>query len=362
MSEERRPLYTFMADHGIINRFKAEDIISDTLTLDRVNLILSMLACKRAPSDFIYYTSTRPGNPLYEKPIVEMDKGIYQIFEVKQLIHAIDALLETICSRTQETTAKLVDKKGKLLEERVLDIFKKFFKNHFTYHVGYFVDECEQDILFLWKNYAFIIEAKGYNLREPLRDPKRAFLRIKDDFKASIGYGYTQTKRVEQKFIDQVPLRIEDKNGNLVDVVDTTKYKDNYFSIIVNLKSFSQIQNDLSTLLEIEEDAVFPWAVKLDDLEVFLLTLIAKGKHPEFFINYLLMREELHGKIICSDELEVCGGYLSGAITENIIEKSPTFVTTPELADIFDKQYQKGMGFKNERYLNEKKSGKYVFW
>jgi hypothetical protein len=36
--------------------------------------------------------------------------------------------------------------------------------------------------------------------------------------------------------------------------------------------------------------------------------------------------------------------------------------TTPDLAAIFDKQYYKEMGFKNEKYLMEKRSGKYIFW
>jgi hypothetical protein len=90
--------------------------------------------------------------------------------------------------------------------------------------------------------------------------------------------------------------------------------------------------------------------------------MIAKKKRPMDFINYLLIREELHGKLICSDELEVSGGYLTGAITERKIEKADTVVTTPDLPAIFDEQYKKGMGFENEKLLVEKKSGKYIFW
>ncbi|GET28196.1 hypothetical protein [Prolixibacter sp. SD074] len=131
---------------------------------------------------------------------------------------------------------------------------------------------------------------------------------------------------------------------------------------IVNINSFAQIQNDLSTLLEVDESDVYPWVVKLDDLETFFLTMIAKKKRPQFFINYLLLREKLHGKLICSDELEISGGYLTGAITENKIEKADTIVTTPDLPAIFDEQYNKGMGFDNEKLLKEKKSGKYIFW
>ena len=97
--------------------------------------------------------------------------------------------------------------------------------------------------------------------------------------------------------------------------------------------------------------------IKLDDLETFFLTMIAKKKRPQDFINYLYLREELHGKLICSDELEVCGEYLSGALTEKKIEKADRIVTTPDLPEIFDKQYNKGMGFENEKLLAEKKSG-----
>jgi len=362
MGEENRPIYTFMADHGIIHRFYPEEIVSVTLPLTKVNKILSLLTTKRAQTDYLYYTATRPGNPLFEKPIVDIGEGMFQVFEVKQVIHAIENLLENVCSSTTENTTKLIDRKGKLLEGKIIDLFKEFFKKDYEVFVSYYVDGNEQDILFLWKEYAFIIEAKGYKLNEPFRDPNKAFVRIKSDFKACIGYGYSQTKRIEQKFIDQVPLRITDKNGNLIKEIDTTKYENNDFSIIVNLKSFGQMQNDLSTLLGIGEDETFPWAVKLDDLEVFLLTLIAKKKTPIFFVNYLLMREDLHGKLICSDELEVCGGFISGKITDKAIEKADVIFTSPDLADLFDNQYTKVMGFKNEKYLYEKRSGKFLFW
>jgi hypothetical protein len=58
----------------------------------------------------------------------------------------------------------------------------------------------------------------------------------------------------------------------------------------------------------------------------------------------------------------VSGAYLTQKIDKEIIDTSDTLVTTPDLANIFDQQYVKGMGFKNEKLLKEKKSGKYIFW
>lgn len=362
MFEERLPLMTFVADHGIICRFFPEEIVSPILPLEKVQKILQLLTTSRQQADYLYYTATKPGNPLYEKPIVDIGDGMFQVFEVKQVVHAIENQLEKLCTSTTETTTKYVEKKGKLLEDRVVKLFTDYLGADCKVFQSYYVDGCEQDILILWKKNAFIIEAKGYSLAEPFRDPNRAFVRIKSDFDACIGYGYKQTRRVEEKFINQVPLCLTDKNGNLIEEIDTTNY-DNDFSIIVNLKSFSQIQTDLSTLLKLpNDDDVFPWAVKLDDLEVFLLTLKAQKKTPITLVNFLLMRENLHGKLICSDELEVCGGFISGKITEKSIEKSNVLATTPDLAGLFDSQYYKEMGFKNEKYLTEKRSGKYLFW
>lgn len=362
MGEQHRHLYTFMSDKGITDRFYPEELISENLPIEKVKIILQHLAIKRAKTDYLYYTATRPGNPLFEIPILDIGEGMYQVFEVKQVIHAIENLLEQICTTTEENTTKYVSKKGKLLEVRIVELFSSFLKTEFKVFRGYYVDGCEQDILILWKKYAFIIEAKGYSLREPLRNPEKAFVRIKDDFDACIGYGYTQTRRVEKKFIDGVPLKITDKDGKLIEGIDTTKYEQD-FSIIVNIKSFGQIQCDLSTLIKLEnDDDVYPWAVKLDDLEIFLLTLTAQKKTPLDFVNYLLMRETLHEKLICSDELEICGGFLIGKLKQKQVEKINIVMTAPDLGDVFDKQYQKTMGFKNEKYLYEKQSGKLLFW
>lgn len=362
MGEKNMHVYTFMADHGIMDRFYPEELVSDTLTIEKVQKILQLLSTKREEKNFLYYTETKPGNPLYEKPILSIDDKMFQVFEVKQVAHAIETLLEKVTTTTTEHQTKYVELKGKLLEKNIVELFSNFFGNDFKLYQSYYVDGCEQDILILWKKYAFIIEAKGYSLREPFRNPEKAFVRIKDDFNACIGYGYKQTRRVEEKFINEEPLKITDKNGNLIDEIDTTQFEED-FSIIVNLKTFGQIQCDLSTLIQLEkDDDIFPWVVKLDDLEVFILTLIARKQKPEKLVEFLLMRESLHGKLICADELEICGAFLNKKLTQKQIDRTNVIATAPDLADIFDEQYRKTMGFKNEKYLYEKQSGKFMFY
>lgn len=362
LMEPQKHIYYFMSDHGIKDRFRPEELVSDSLQAEKIRIILNLLCLERKERDYLHYTATNPGNPLFEKPILYLGEDMYQVFEVKQVIHAIQNLLEQVCVKDAKRVGKYTDIKGDLLEQNVKNLFISFFKSDFKIYHGYYVDGCEQDLLFLWKNYAFIIEMKGYSLREPLRDPSRAFPRIKKDFDASIKYGYTQTRRVEKKFIEGIPLKITDKHGNLLEEIDTTQY-DKDFSIIVNLKTFGQIQCDLSHLLELEnDDDVYPWAIKLDDLEVFLLTMMAQKKTPLDFVKFLSMREELHGKLVCMDELEVCGGFLSNKMSEKKIANAEIVMTVPDLANIFDNQYNKGMGFKNEKLITEKQSGRWVIY
>lgn len=353
------PMYTFVADYGIKNRFKASDLEDKDLPLDKVEKILSVLSFKVADSAFLYYTST--DNPLYRSPILNLEDGLYQVFEIKQVLHAIDAFLEELCCKLDKNRTKYVKEKGKLLENNIVNLFKSIFGKYIKCYTSYYVDKCEQDILILWKDKAFIIESKAYKINEPFRDPDRAYTRILQDFNRSIGYAYKQTWRVAEKFYQQVPLVIKDEHGNIIDTIDTTKYKDGDFSIIVTQKSFGQIQADLYSLLELQEGGSYPWAIKYDDLDVFLRTLKAMNKKPQFFIDFLIDREYLHGHVLCSDELQICGGYLTGEITSDICQGDNLVACSTDLASIFDEQYRKGLGFKNERHWVEKHDGRTLF-
>ena len=208
----------------------------------------------------------------------------------------------------------------------------------------------------------FVIEAKAYTNKEPFRDTDRAFNRIKQDFDRSIGYAYKQCKRVESKMKSGIPFEIKNKKGDVLKTISPEDYDGNDFYLIVNQESFGQIQVDLSSFLVIEEGYNYPWAVRFDDLEVFILTLMARKMRPSFFIDFLVMREFLHGHVISSDEGEICGAYITGDLTDEIAESNDIITFNPHSADIFDIQYRKGMGFKNEKYLKQKRDGSTIFW
>lgn len=356
--KERESMITLVADPGLKYRFKPKDIATNGLSEEKVKSILSLLSVKRQNTDFLYYTGE---NPLLTHPIVDLENGLFQVFEEKRVLHAILFKLEEICKEKENTKSRLTHHKGNYLESKIESLFKAFMSNAQVFR-GYYLDGCEQDILVDWNGYLFVIEAKAYNNKEPFRDTERAFKRIKQDFDRSIGVAYGQLKRFEDKMRAGKPFNLTDADGNVLKSIDPAKYDGNDFYMIVNQESFGQIQADLSMFLEIEDGYNYPWAVRYDDLEVFILTLIAKKKKPQYFVDFLVMREFLHGHIICSDEGEICGGYITGALTQEMAESDALITTTPDLASVFDDQYRKGMGFKNEKYWKEKHDGKTVFW
>lgn len=118
---------------------------------------------------------------------------------------------------------------------------------------------------------------------------------------------------------------------------------------------------EVASSMLVVQDECFLWAIKYDDLDVFLRTLKTMRKKPQYLIDFLIDREFLHGHVICSDELQICGGYLTGKITTDICQGDSLVVCSPDLASIFDEQYRKGLGFKNERHWKEKHDGRTLF-
>lgn len=56
------------------------------------------------------------------------------------------------------------------------------------------------DLVILLGEVAFVVESKATQQREPLRDPEKAYTRIKDDFKSNAGIqkAYEQAERLRR--------------------------------------------------------------------------------------------------------------------------------------------------------------------
>ncbi|MDH6310180.1 hypothetical protein M2451_003072 [Dysgonomonas sp. PFB1-18] len=351
-------LFNWMYDKGRMFRF-SKQAIADRFGKEKADSFLNVFTCERKKDDFLYYTEV---NPIHNKPIFKISEDEYQAVDMHQTIQAVYNTLVNFCVSQKKIDEKFYAVRGKKLEEKIERVFQRFFKNKSFVHKSFYTqDKHEQDLLFIYEGLALIVEAKASKRDEPRRDPDKAYPLILSNFEETIQKGYDQTYRVKSKFIDNEVLNIysdQELKNHVIDI--RTKNYPKIFSIVVTLERFGQIQSDLDSLLEIYEDDNFPWSVCIDDLESFLLVLEKLGRKKNDFIKFLDMREQLHGRLITSDELEVCGAFLSNKITrEQLKDENITFALTPDLTEIFDVIYRKeGLGFDNEKNIELKKSGK----
>lgn len=355
LPEHFKNLFEFMYDKGKIRRISKNELFKD-FSKDQIDNFFDLFTIEREETNFLYFSEK---NPLHKYPIFKTESSEYQVFESQQVLYSIYDLLNDFCKKEKTINDRYLRNQKELIELKVIEVFETMLRGKYELYHNYYVDGNEQDILILYKGVAIIIEVKAYKKREPLRDPNRAFPRIEDDFKREIGYGYDQAFRIKEKFLDKENFEIKNKNGDVIGSVRGKKYYNSY-CMIVTLERYGQIQIDLSTLLNIYEDDEYPYSLCVDDLEVFFLALARKSKNFKDFIQFLHMRQFLHGHIFSNDELQICGAYLNKKLTLKTCRSKTKVVTTPEMDIIFDKLYEKGLGFKNEINLDKKKSGKYI--
>ena len=359
MPSHFKELFQFMYDKGAMHRFTIQQL-TEVFGAEKSNLFLNALVCSRSESPFLYYTEA---NILHSKPIFKVNDSEFQSIELKQIIHAIFNIFFEFCTANNSLKDKFYAVRGDKLEEKIENVIQKYFNNKATVYKSYYTtDGNEQDLLFLIDgSVALIVEAKASKRKEPRRDPDKAYPLILSNFDEVIQKGYDQAYRVKNKFLSKEILKLysdQQLTKHIADI-NTKKYY-HVFSIIVTLDRFGQIQTDLSELLEIWDNDEFPLSICIDDLEIFLLTLSKLKKNKSELVLFLHLREKLHQKLICSDELEICGGFINKKITYKTALQDKIIALTPDLSGVFDEHYHKGgIGFTNEKNMIFKTDSKY---
>lgn len=329
------------------------DLLYEFMPKEKVDKLLKFFSCHRysLESDLSFIDECL----LMQKPIVWISDKFVIMPCQKQLLQAIYNFLFDLSKSYKNNERKIYEKRELVHEEKTFDLFNDFFSGEAKIFKNYFVDNKEKDLLVLYKNVALIIECKANKYREPLADPEKGFSRIKRDFQHSIQKGYDQAIKVERLFKRTPSVEIKSNKGKLIEIINTNKYHF-IFSIIVTTERFGQIQCDLGLLLKVNNDEKYPWSVGIEDLETFLITLKRKDNFYGELISYLTSREKLHKRLICFDELELASYFLmqKDIFIRNCNLNNSLFYSSPDVHLLFDRLYQTGLGFKNERNIERK--------
>lgn len=323
--------------------FSASDLYH-RLDSEKVDKLLKLISIEPVSDNSIrYYTA----ESIFEKtPFLKVSNDKYLSLYGKQLPISIYKILYAHLFNDKSTNVKLRKHREDTLEDKVNDMFKSFFANKdCSFFENYYViDNHEQDLLILCRGNAIIVEIKASKLREPFRDGGKAMERLKSDFKNSIQYGFDQCKRVEDFFYSEEAFYLKNDRKKAIHTVYPFEIN-NVFSIVVTLERFGCLQTDLGLLLEKENDIDYPWSVYIDDLEVFLKTLLLKSKnHINNFFDFLDYRRQIHDRMYSIDELDVCACYLQNPtefkkLAEN---ENEYLIFSPYEQGDFDKLYWAG--------------------
>lgn len=292
-------------------------------------------------------------------PLIQLDDR-YLCPINKFLLEGMFYRIDDELMRDQELGQKYKQDKDKAFEKKVEELFRCFFPPKTKIFTNYSVDGvAENDLLVVIGDTCIVVEIKNCGFREPFRDPIKSFPRIKKDYSKAIQLGYEQCKRVEDVLL----------SGNDVDILDASNMKKVQYhlkskniravwSVVVTDFKYGIIQTDLASLLDKDEDSLYPWSVCVDDIEAFFLLMrkMLKGIASHRFVEFLEYRERFHGHILCSDELEICGWYLNDREQfKGCADMASLINTSPNMGTIFDAYYRVGLGFKNEFDIAYKK-------
>lgn len=310
--------------------------------------------------DFNYFTDQ---NDFVNRPIIYRDGSDYFIVPIfRQLINAIEEQLYQFCNL--KFGSKFTRHRDMQAEERTLAIFDTLFDSKCNIYTSVFeTDDShnEHDILIAHEDNYLICEVKARRVREPFRDPEKAYKRILQDFKSESGiqHAYNQALGLKKHILKEEQCKLYDKSGKLILEIEK-KNINNIYCICITDSNFSILATRLDLLLEKEVDEPYPFATSIDNLESLVTTFKFLGKDFHDFYNYLTQRSYYHEKFHATDELEIAGAFLYNDGLDKIegIESADKLFLTADNADIFDQVYYKSLGYDVDITLEKTKTYK----
>ena len=200
----------------------------------------------------------------------------------------------------------------------------------------------EHDIIAVDNGLCLIIEAKASPPIEPFRDPDKAFIRLRDAFRADRGIqkAFEQGNRVVRKLKAGEAVKLYDKYGREVGTLLTDAYR-LPISVCVTRDNFGPLATDLSLLLEKDAADSYPWAVNIIDLSSLAEAWSYFKWGPSELRKYLEQRIVLHGKVISDDELDYAGFFIRHSGFDSAIKTQTDLLQlVPQYSSIFDELYR----------------------
>ncbi len=264
------------------------------------------------------------------------------------LVNALFTALLLVGERTllqSPARDKFLRSRDKALEDEALTKIRAFLSPMATiWSEVYETPDCqyEHDVVAVDDGLYLLIEAKAAPPIEPFRDPDKAFVRLRDAFRADKGIqkAYEQGNRIVRKLKagDVVPLY--DARGREVGRLSPDQSK-LPVGVCVTRDNFGALATNLALLLEKDTDDSYPWVVNIIDLGNLAEAWSYFGWGPAELRKYLEQRVLIHGKVFSDDELDYAGYFMRhGSFDSAIKARADLLQLNPEYSSFFDDLYR----------------------
>jgi hypothetical protein len=304
-------------------------------------------------SEDIDYTYLTEINPVEQSPLIQLPTGEAMCPSPNFLLASVLEGMETAILASAKRD-EFLGHRDSALESEVNQQFNRLFPEDSLHGPVCETKDLqfEHDLVVLHADFLITVEAKASQPREPLRDPERAFIRIRDDFKRDTGLqgAFDQAYRIVEALTRGKAVDLYNSNRVIEVSIDPSEIN-TAFCVCITRDNYGPLAVDLSPLLDKPEVADYPWAIGILDLDYLIDTWLYFGWGPLELVRFLGERVQLHGKIISFDELEVAGFFIEHGSLQPLIDiEAERVMLSIDYSDVFDAVYATTLGGPPPKY------------
>lgn len=277
------------------------------------------------PSDFLEVSRS---------PIIEIEEGKLALIPIMQQFPAtvygmVDYFLSTEHKERYSTVkAKVLERNTTIIFQRILPEEGRIFENVFLQPDSTF----EVDVIVVTRDEVVICECKSKEIRAPFRDFDKALPRLRQDF-SDVREAYVQTLRASKMLATDGMVTVFDNKGNAVGSFNSKDKK--FIKVCCTYDDYGNLGTSLSMLNQLDLSNF--WCVNELDLDSFIDAIEFRGWGWDKFVEYVVERSQLYGKVISEDELAIAGWFISKESLGALIDvDADNIVVDIDEADIFD--------------------------
>lgn len=196
----------------------------------------------------------------------------------------------------------------------------------------------EHDFVAVIDRTAIIAESKATPPREVFRDPDKAYVRIRRDFKSDKGIqgAFDQCARIWKRWSEGETIQLYNRAGDQLTVLQQPAIATVHM-ICVSRDDYGSLAVDLTRLLELPTKCPYPWATNAFALDSIAQAWRHLGLTPADFLRFLAERSAAQGTAFASDELDIAGAFLvHRSLAHMRYHPDKKVIADPTYSDVFD--------------------------